>query len=28
VMHWLPTNDGFLKVRHVLHELGGLMFGA
>lgn len=28
VMHWLPTNEGFLKVRYVLHELGGLLFGA
>ena len=28
VMQWLPTNEGFRKTRHALHELAGLLFGA
>jgi uncharacterized SAM-binding protein YcdF (DUF218 family) len=28
VMHWLPTNDGFQKVRFVLHEMAGMLLGA
>jgi uncharacterized SAM-binding protein YcdF (DUF218 family) len=28
VMLWLPTNDGFQRVRFVLHELAGLLLGA
>ena len=28
VLHWLPTNDGFQRVRLVLHELAGLLLGA
>jgi uncharacterized SAM-binding protein YcdF (DUF218 family) len=27
-VRWLPTNDGFRRVRYVLHELGGLLLGA
>lgn len=28
VLRWLPSNDGFRRVRMALHELGGLLFGA
>jgi uncharacterized SAM-binding protein YcdF (DUF218 family) len=28
VMHWLPTNDGFQRVRYVVRELAGLLVGA
>ena len=28
VLRWLPSNEGFRKVRLVLHELGGLLLGA
>ena len=28
VFHWLPTNDGFQRVRFVLRELAGLLLGA
>jgi uncharacterized SAM-binding protein YcdF (DUF218 family) len=28
VFHWLPTNDGFQRVRVVLRELAGLFLGA
>lgn len=28
VLRWLPSNDGFRRVRLVLHELTGLLFGA
>jgi len=28
VLRWLPSNDGFRRVRLVLHEVGGLLFGA
>ena len=27
-LRWLPSNEGFRRVRWVLHELGGLLFGA
>jgi uncharacterized SAM-binding protein YcdF (DUF218 family) len=27
-LRWLPSNDGFRRVRSVLHELGGLLAGA
>lgn len=27
-LRWLPSNDGFRRVRSVLHELGGLLMGA
>ena len=28
VLRWLPSNDGFRRVRQVLHELAGLLAGA
>jgi hypothetical protein len=28
MFHWLPTNAGFQRVRFVLHEMAGLLFGA
>lgn len=28
VLRWLPSNDGFRRVRFVLHELAGLLAGA
>lgn len=28
LMHWLPSNAGFQKVRLVLHEVAGMLFGA
>ena len=28
VFHWLPTNDGFQRVRFVLRELAGMFLGA
>jgi uncharacterized SAM-binding protein YcdF (DUF218 family) len=28
VFHWLPTNAGFQRVRFVLHEMAGMLFGA
>jgi len=28
VLRWLPSNEGFRRVRMVLHELGGLLVGA
>lgn len=28
VLRWLPSTEGFQHVRHVLHELIGLLFGA
>jgi len=27
-LRWMPSNDGFRRVRVVLHELAGLLFGA
>jgi len=28
VLRWLPSNDGFRRVRVVLHEIAGLLVGA
>jgi hypothetical protein len=28
VLRWLPSSEGFRRVRLVLHELAGLLLGA
>jgi hypothetical protein len=28
VLRWLPSNEGFRRVRLVLHEFAGLLMGA